>query len=256
MSSRARDGVLRHAARDGRARHDRRERRSPTRAGTARRTLRARHARVLRRLRLAVVRAPRRASATRTCSRSGTGVEADEPVPLDHRRAHDDDPHGPARSASTASTNGSFYLPKVDRIIAPLLFSFAGDALPNTLLAHGLSAGDVFPDGDFYPTLSEAGVAAHVALPFAVAASTPGGMLLQHTAVHPFSEIGGGVAGLGEALGRDRSGLRVRLPARRRHGDAQAGPGRIRTSSGSSTRRSPSSSRACAADRCQGERSC
>jgi Type I phosphodiesterase / nucleotide pyrophosphatase len=93
-----------------------------------------------------------------------------------------------------------FYLPKADRIIAPLLFSFAGDPLPNTLLAHGLSAGDVFPDGDFYPTLRDAGIAAHVALPVALAASTPGGMLLRHTDLHPFSDIAGGVAVLGEAL--------------------------------------------------------
>ncbi len=105
------------------------------------------------------------------------------------------------------------YLPKADRIIAPLLFSFAGDALPNTLLAHGLSAGDVFPDGDFYPTLRDAGIAAHVALPFALAASTPGRMLLQHSDLHPFSDTAGGVAALGEALTRaDRGYGFVYLP--------------------------------------------
>ena len=105
------------------------------------------------------------------------------------------------------------FLPKVNRIIAPLLFSFAGDAFPNTLLAHGVSAGDVFPEGDFYPTLGDAQIAAHVALPLEVAASTPGQMLLRHAAVHPFSDIADGVAALGNALaGTDRGYGFVYLP--------------------------------------------
>ena len=98
------------------------------------------------------------------------------------------------------------FLPTADRIIAPLLFSFAGDVLPNTLLAHGLSAADVFPEGDFYPTLRDAGVAAHVALPLEIAASTPGRMLLQHAVVHPFSDIADGVAALGNALAESDRG--------------------------------------------------
>ena len=120
------------------------------------------------------------------------------------------------------------FLPKVNRIIAPLLFSFAGDALPNTLLAHGVSAGDVFPDGDFYPTLSDAGIAAHVALPLAIAASTPGGMLLRHAAVHPFSDIADGVAALGNALAETDRGYGFVYLSGRRHRDAQARPRRSR----------------------------
>lgn len=92
------------------------------------------------------------------------------------------------------------FLPEVDRIISPLLFSFAGDALPNTLLAAGVSAEDVFPEGDLYPMLRAAGIARHLALPFEVAASTPGRMLLQHADIHSFSEIAGGMAALGNAL--------------------------------------------------------
>ncbi len=98
------------------------------------------------------------------------------------------------------------FLPKANRIIAPLLFSFAGDAFPNTLLAHGVSADDVFPEGDFYPTLSDAQITAHVALPLEVAASTPGQMLLRHAAVHPFSDIADGVAALGNALAETERG--------------------------------------------------
>ena len=105
------------------------------------------------------------------------------------------------------------FLPQADRIIAPLLFSYAGDALPNTLLAHDVSPGDVFPDGDFYPTLSHGGVVPHLALPLEVAASTPGVMLRRHAAVHPFSDIADGVAALGKALAEaDRGYGFVYLP--------------------------------------------
>lgn len=97
-------------------------------------------------------------------------------------------------------------LPKVNRIIAPLLFSFAGDAFPNTLLGHDVSPGDVFPEGDFYATLRQADVDPHVALPFDVAASTPGQLLLRQAAVRPFSAIADGVAALGDALAESDRG--------------------------------------------------
>ena len=91
-------------------------------------------------------------------------------------------------------------LPKVNRIIAPLLFSFAGEAIPNTLLGHGVAPDDVFPEGEFYATLRQAGIDPHIALPLEVAASTPSQILRRQAAVHPFSPIADGVAALGGAL--------------------------------------------------------
>jgi hypothetical protein len=91
-------------------------------------------------------------------------------------------------------------LPEANRIIAPLMFSFAGDAAAGTLLAAGVSADDIFPEGHFYPTLNEAGIAAHVALPGQIAATTPAELLLGHAIVHPFSDISDGVAAVGAAL--------------------------------------------------------
>ena len=106
------------------------------------------------------------------------------------------------------------FLPKAGRIIAPLPFSFAGDAIPNTLFAHGVSTDDVFPEGDFYPTLNAAGIAAHLLLPLEVAASTPGKLLLEHAAVHPFADIADGMASLAKALTEaDRGYGFVYLPA-------------------------------------------
>jgi hypothetical protein len=105
-------------------------------------------------------------------------------------------------------------LPEANRIVAPLLFSFAGDALPNTLLAAGISPAEVFPEGDFYKTLRDAGVARHVALPFEISASTPGELLLRQAVVHPFSDIGDGMVALENALTEADSGYGfIYLPA-------------------------------------------
>jgi len=97
-------------------------------------------------------------------------------------------------------------LPSVNRIIAPLIFSFAGDTLPDMLLSSGVAVGDVYPEGDFYPTLRDAGVAAHVAFPREIAASTPTGMLLRHATVHPFSDLADGVGALARSLAQARRG--------------------------------------------------
>jgi hypothetical protein len=105
------------------------------------------------------------------------------------------------------------FLPKVNRIIAPLIFSFAGDAVPDTLLSSGVVARDVYPESDFYATLRDAGVAVHVAFPSEIAASTPTGMLLRHATVHPFSDIAQGVSAVGMALAQaDRGYGFVYLP--------------------------------------------
>ena len=48
-------------------------------------------------------------------------------------------------------------LPKLNRIIAPLLFSFAGDTVPDTLLASGVAAADVYPESDFYSSAPRRG---------------------------------------------------------------------------------------------------
>ena len=120
------------------------------------------------------------------------------------------------------------FLPKVDRIIAPLLFSFAARCPSEHAPRPRCPAGDVFPEGDFYPTLKEAGVAAHLALPLEVAASTPGEMLLKHAARAPVLRHRRRSGRSREGTRRGRSRIRVRLPAARRHDNAQARPRRSR----------------------------
>ncbi len=51
-----------------------------------------------------------------------------------------------------------YYEPLADRVIAPLLFSFAGDKERDALRAAGLHARRLFPAGGFYPWLREQGV--------------------------------------------------------------------------------------------------
>ncbi|HET9947092.1 MAG TPA: alkaline phosphatase family protein [Patescibacteria group bacterium] len=51
-----------------------------------------------------------------------------------------------------------YYEPKVDRIIAPLLFSFAGDKERETLLKAGMSAADIVPTPSIYQQLADKGI--------------------------------------------------------------------------------------------------
>lgn len=51
-----------------------------------------------------------------------------------------------------------YYEPQVDAIIAPLLFSYAGDRGRETLATAGVNPGDLFPRNTFYERLAAAGV--------------------------------------------------------------------------------------------------
>jgi predicted AlkP superfamily pyrophosphatase or phosphodiesterase len=51
-----------------------------------------------------------------------------------------------------------YYEPKVDRIIAPLLFSFAGTKERDSLKTRKVNPADIYPKGIFYPELKKMGV--------------------------------------------------------------------------------------------------
>lgn len=92
------------------------------------------------------------------------------------------------------------YEPRLNRLITPLRFSFAGDEAPNTLLAAGLRAADVFPSSTFYERLD---LPSHVAMPAAIARSVPNRRLLAGATVHPFRATASGLARLARALARE-----------------------------------------------------
>jgi len=100
------------------------------------------------------------------------------------------------------------YDPGLDRVIAPLPFSFAGDSR-NTLLAAGVTAGDVYPAESMYVRLAAAGVGSHVAHPVPIAGTPPTRWLTRGATVHGFETAADGLAAIGAALAREERGYGV-----------------------------------------------
>ncbi|HUJ91760.1 MAG TPA: alkaline phosphatase family protein [Gaiellaceae bacterium] len=99
--------------------------------------------------------------------------------------------------------------PALDRMISPLIFSFAGDDSRNTLLAAGVAAGDVYPAESLYVRLSATGVGSHVAHPAPIADTPPTRWLTRGATVHGFETAGDGLAATGAALAREERGYGV-----------------------------------------------
>ena len=76
--------------------------------------------------------------------------------------------------------------PTLNRIITPLLFSFAGDGERETL-AGVLDPADVFPGESLYARLAASGVQSSVAQPAAFAHGSPNRVLLRGADVLPFA---------------------------------------------------------------------
>lgn len=88
--------------------------------------------------------------------------------------------------------------PRLNRLVTPLWFSFAGDDRPETLRDTGLKPQDLFPEQTLYRRLLP--VPSHVALPAAFAGSLTSRALLREATIHPFGDTGEGLALLCEAL--------------------------------------------------------
>jgi len=91
------------------------------------------------------------------------------------------------------------YEPKFDRLITPLLFSFAGDGMRGSLFGQ-IDPDALFPTESIYARLAEAGVPSSVVLPAAIAGSAPNLALLRGTQVVPFSTTEGALAAASRAL--------------------------------------------------------
>jgi hypothetical protein len=91
------------------------------------------------------------------------------------------------------------YEPSLDRLVTPLLFSFAGDGVRGTLLGH-IDPDELFPSDSFYARLAESGIRSTVVLPAAIAGSAPNIALLRGTDVLPFATAENGLAVAAEAL--------------------------------------------------------
>jgi hypothetical protein len=91
------------------------------------------------------------------------------------------------------------YEPSLDRLITPLLFSFAGDSGRGTLSGH-LDPDELFPTTSFYGALAEHGIRTSVVLPAAIAPTAPNLALLRGTDVRSFDDPERAFAVAAEAL--------------------------------------------------------
>jgi hypothetical protein len=96
------------------------------------------------------------------------------------------------------------YEPLLDRMISPLVYSFAGDRRRGTLT---LPAADVFPAETLYDILAAAGVRSHVVHPAVHATTPPNQVLLRGATTHPFGEADEGLAALAVALSEPGYGM-------------------------------------------------
>jgi len=94
--------------------------------------------------------------------------------------------------------------PRLNRLVTPLWFSFAGDDRPGTLVDAGFTAHDLFPEQTLYRRLLP--LPSHVVMPSGIARSQTSKVLLQPASVHPFDENREGLARLCSALaGEERA---------------------------------------------------
>jgi hypothetical protein len=91
------------------------------------------------------------------------------------------------------------YEPTLDRLITPLLFSFAGDGIRGTLLGQ-IEPDGLFPSDSIYARLADAGVRSTVVLPTSIAGSAPNVGLLRKADVVPFDTAQSALAAASRAL--------------------------------------------------------
>jgi len=82
-----------------------------------------------------------------------------------------------------------YYEPRLDAIIAPLPFSFAGSKKPGTLRASGVKARDILPTRTFYQDLQECGVRSHVFQPWMHVSSPYAATVFQGAEVWPYETL-------------------------------------------------------------------
>jgi hypothetical protein len=104
------------------------------------------------------------------------------------------------------------YEPTLDRLITPLLFSFAGDGIRGTLLGQ-IDPDGLFPGDSIYARLADAGVRSTVVLPTSIADSAPNVGLLRKAEVVPFETAPSALAAASRALDEGTGYAHVYLDA-------------------------------------------
>jgi hypothetical protein len=104
--------------------------------------------------------------------------------------------------------------PSLNRLIAPLLFSYAGDKERDRLVPSGLSADALFPADTLHERLAANGVRSVAAAPGPIARTPPNRALLRGAEIVPFRDAADGLArGVEALLRRERVYASVYLPS-------------------------------------------
>ncbi|HVA91898.1 MAG TPA: alkaline phosphatase family protein, partial [Chloroflexota bacterium] len=93
-----------------------------------------------------------------------------------------------------------YYEPKVDAMIAPLLFSYAGDRERGALAETGVDPADLFPAGTLYQTLAGLGVTSWALLPTELADTPYGSVVLKGARVLPYAAFSDALRTVGDLL--------------------------------------------------------
>ncbi|MGI8587036.1 MAG: alkaline phosphatase family protein [Chloroflexia bacterium] len=97
-----------------------------------------------------------------------------------------------------------YYEPLVDEMIAPLLFSFAGDKDRNTLRPTRVPPADFFPRGTFYHGLRRQGITPYIFQHEAYTPSPFGDAVMGGTEMRPYRDLPSALGGLTSALLAER----------------------------------------------------
>ncbi len=92
------------------------------------------------------------------------------------------------------------YAPSLNALIAPLLFSFAGDSMRDTLTGAGLTPAGIFPRRTLYQRLAQSGVASYAMQSNLFARSAPSRHLLQGARIMPVKTLPEALVRLGKLL--------------------------------------------------------
>lgn len=98
-----------------------------------------------------------------------------------------------------------YYEPRLDTLVAPLLFSFAGDKTPETLAPTGVTPEEILPHNAFVQGLARRGVACFLFQKNTYAASTYSRWVGRGATLVPFRTLAEGLSSLGMVIERNHS---------------------------------------------------
>jgi len=100
-----------------------------------------------------------------------------------------------------------YYEPALDRMIAPLLFSYAGDRQSETLKSTPIKPSQLYPTSTFYETLRRGGVTSYGIQHASIASSTYSKAMFSGAKMLTYTTLGEGLAHL-SALAKEKSSVK------------------------------------------------